>query len=441
MAYPIENQEIGGWANYPRIAAELAQPSTEAQLRDYLQRPGQLIARGNGKSYGDAALAPRVLSTLQLRGVLDFDAETGEIECAAGTLLEDILPRIVPAGWFLWVTPGIKSISVGGAIACDVHGKNHPAQGCFSRHLLSLRLMQADGSVLECSPERHPALFWQTCGGMGWTGVILSARFRLRKIHATRMLQRTLRAGDWQQLFGFFEQNKTTEYAAAWVDGLAKGRAFGRGAAFLAEHDPEPMARLRYMPPKTLAVPFFAPADLLNRFSIGAFNAWQYHKNRDGARAVDFDDYFYPLDRLGHWNRLYGRRGFVQYQFCLPQARAFDGIEKVLACIQRHGQAPFLTVLKRHGPRPPEAVHSFPIEGYSLALDFPRNRGIFELVRQLDDLVWDAGGKIYLAKDACSRPGMGRVPAEGFGADKFCSLLRERTASVSAGSAGSPSSP
>ena len=427
MTYLVENQALAGWANYPVVQAEVATPPDREAVRDYILKQDRLIARGNGKSYGDASLAPHVLSMLALRQITHFDPATGIIDCEAGVLLSDILQVAVPKGWFFYVTPGIKSITIGGAIASDVHGKNHPNHGCFSNYLISFELMTASGAVIRCSKESNADLFWQSCGGMGWTGVILSARFQLRPIHSTQMRQNTVWASNWEQLFAALSGHPDYEYAAAWVDGLATGPQFGRGAAFFANHAAgQGSAPLVFQEKKSRNVPFYAPSGLLNPWSIRLHNALYLRKKPPGEQTVDLDTYFYPLDGVRNWNRLYGRRGFVQYQFCLPEETAFDGIARALQTIQKSPDAPFLTVLKRHGARPPEAKYSFPIQGYSLALDFPRTRTVFALVRALDELVWNAGGKIYLTKDACSAGKMGRVETGDFAEGKWWSFLRDR---------------
>ncbi len=420
----LETRTVANWGNYPSTTAEVATPGNAAEARDYLLSRDQLLARGNGRCYGDAALGPHLLSTLQLNRLLDFDRENGEVNCEAGLLLADLLRIIVPAGWFLQVTPGIKSITVGGAIASDVHGKNHPAKGCWSNWLLSFELLLADGQVVTCSRTENPALFWQTCGGMGWTGVVLTARFRLLRISSTQLQQTTRRAGNFTQLFRYMA-DASTPYAAAWVDVADRQ---GRGVAFFAEHatGPSDHRPLVFLEKKPRTVPFFAPSWLLQPLSMRAYNELYFWKNGAGERLVDLDAYFYPLDSLGHWNRLYGRRGFIQYQFCLPEAVSFHGLEQVLAIVRRRPDTPFLTVLKRHGERPAEAVHSFPMRGYSLALDFPRTRTVFGLVRQLDDLVTELGGRIYLAKDACSGARLSGISPGTFGSPKFHSLMKER---------------
>lgn len=414
------DKHLAGWANYPTLRAEIATPADRDELAAYLRVHDRFIARGNGKSYGDAALAPRVVSTLGLRRVREFNPDEGIVDCETGVLLSDLLPLIVPAGWFFHVSPGIKTITVGGAVASDVHGKNHPAKGCFSNWLLSFELMNAAGEVLTCSREQNADLFWQTCGGMGWTGVILSARFRLMRITSARMWQRTERASNLAALFETFEKNAHLPYAVGWID----CQAGGRGVAFFGDHaEGEPPALL---PEKKRNVPFFAPNGLLNPMTIRLYNRFFFVRNRPGERFANLDEFFFPLDSLANWNRLYGRRGFVQYQFCLPEKVAVEGIGAALAVIRADGNAPFLTVLKRHGERPPEAVHSFPIRGWSLAMDFPRTRTILDLTQKLDALVRQYGGKIYLTKDACSAPDLGGVNPAAFGEQKFWSLLKGR---------------
>ncbi|MBL7782434.1 MAG: FAD-binding oxidoreductase [Saprospiraceae bacterium] len=429
MTYPVEHQQLASWAKYPVITADVATPATTEEARDYVMRQERLIARGNGKSYGDAALAPHVLSTLALRRIRHFDATSGVIDCEAGVLLSDILREVVPQGWFFHVTPGIKHITVGGAIASDVHGKNHPTHGCFSNYLISFELMTSEGQVVRCSKEENAELFWQTCGGMGWTGLIISARFQLRRITSTQMQQHTVWSANWDELFAGLSGNQQYEYAAAWVDGLAAGANFGRGAVFFANHAEKKGAEpLVFHEKKPGNVPFTPPVGLINRWSTFIHNKMYLRKKPPGDYPTDLDTYFYPLDGIRNWNRMYGPRGFVQYQFCMPEYTAFDGIARVFQAIQRSPDAPFLTVLKRHGERPSEAKYSFPIKGYSLALDFPRTRSVFSLVRMLDEIVWAADGKIYLTKDACSAPKMSRVPLEDFKERKWWSDLRERLA-------------
>jgi len=426
MKLEISRQIIKNWANYPQIEALVANPVNRSQVAELCRQWPQFIARGNGKCYGDAALAPHICSTLALNKILNFDVQNGIIECEAGVLLSDLLPIIVPAGWFFHVTPGIKAITVGGAIASDVHGKNHPEKLCFSQWLLSFELMQSDGNIVQCSREENAELFYDTCGGMGWTGVILAARFQLMPIKSVSMEQKTKRFNNFEALFEAIEMPHDWPYAAAWIDMASGGRRYGRGAVFFAKHVETAAETLKYPKSKTISVPFYAPTWLLNRFSMQLYNARYFSKNTDRHFETDIDSYFYPLDRILHWNRLYGKKGFIQYQFCVPQALAYDGLKAVLDFLKTAPDTPFLTVLKKHGPRPAEFRHSFPVEGYSLAMDFPKTKHIFQTVSALDAILAPLGAKIYLTKDACSAPAMAQVDPRKFGADKFFSLLKSR---------------
>jgi decaprenylphospho-beta-D-ribofuranose 2-oxidase len=420
----VERKTIADWGNYPRVESTVFTPENRAECLECVLGQPRVTPRGNGRSYGDAALGPVTISTLALNRVLSFNAETGILSCEAGVLLSDLIPRIAPAGWFFHVTPGTQYVTVGGAIACDVHGKNHPDKGCFSNWLISFELLLENGIVKTCSKTENADLFWQTCGGMGWTGLILAATFQLMRLPASNMWQTTICCKNTDDFFCAFESNRHLPYAAAWIDAANKGKGFGRGAAYFADFCPSaPSVGV------TLSRPGPKPSAPILPFQpslIRLYNRFLYAKTRNKTQAVNLYAFFYPLDRIPHWNRLYGRRGFIQYQCCLPEKNSAEGVALILEAVRRSAETPFLTVLKRHGERPAEAIHSFPIRGYSLALDFPLRPGVFELVGHLDEIVWALEGKIYLAKDACSGARMGRVAAGVFGNGKFSSLLRER---------------
>jgi FAD/FMN-containing dehydrogenase len=263
---------------------------------------------------------------------------------------------------------------------------------------------------------------------MGWTGVILTARFQLMRFPGAKVHQTTVRADTLENLLQTFDAHYARhEYAAAWIDCLASGKNLGRGAIYFGRHLAEKATPpTTFQAPTALNIPGFAPSWLLNRHSIQCYNQWVWYRSQSGEKTMGLHAYFYPLDQLKNWNRLYGRRGFLQYQFCIPEARAAEALQKAIALIQRGPDRPFLSVLKRHGDRPPEALHSFPIRGWSLALDFPRTTTIFGLIQQLDDLIWEYGGKVYLAKDAASHGRMGRVDPKVFGNAQFDSHLKQR---------------
>ena len=414
---------INGWGNANHLTAKVFQPEDAGDLIENIGQMLPVLPRGNGRSYGDAALSANMVDMRSLCQILEFDAETGVIHCESGILLADLLPVIVPKGWFFALTPGTKLVTLGGAIAADVHGKNHPDAGCFSQHLIAFQLLQSNGEVVTCSKSENAALFWDTCGGMGWTGIVLSAQFQLRRISSALMEQHTCHAPNLRELLDIMEHNLPMTYTAAWM----KIDRQGSGIVFIAEHA-EGNAPLAYSSPKPGKVPFFAPNWLMNKWT-SRLQKWTYQiTHPEGQAKVSLDQYFYPLDQLQYWKRLYGRRGFLQYQFLAPAAEAQTLISDVLEAIHFSGIKPFLGVLKRHGARPEMAVHSFPEEGFSLALDFANTPAVRELFQHLDELVWSRGGKIYLAKDAVSDARLSHINPGKFGDSRFVSLQKQRIA-------------
>lgn len=393
---------ICGWGRYPGVDATVYRPRTRMSARDVMSaHPGiPMIARGLGRSYGDSALGGHIIGTDSLNCLLDFDATEGVVRCAAGASLADLLDVFVPRGWFLPVTPGTKFVSVGGAIASDVHGKNHHRSGCFSEYVERIELLLADGEVVTCSRSEHSELFRATCGGMGLTGLILEATIRLEPCRSAFIEQTTLTAGDLAEALSLFDEHQASSYSVAWVDCLARGGAMGRSLVMLGEHSETGGGSPR--PDKwNLSVPVDMPGALLNRFSAKAFNAIYYHsaRGRRRKRRIHYESFFYPLDSIHDWNRLYGKSGFIQYQFVIPRSAGLKSFSAVLGKIvdSRHGS--FLAVLKALGAENANLL-SFPMEGYTLAVDFKLEKGLLELLNELDAMVVDHGGRLYLAKDA-----------------------------------------
>ena len=401
--------KLGGWGRHPRVEGELTALREGDDAGRLLRAATSLIARGNGRAYGDAALNPRgMLSMLPMDRLLAFDPASGLLTCEAGATLADILAVFVPRGWFPAVTPGTKFVTVGGAIAADVHGKNHHRDGGFGAQVHALDLALADGRVIGCGPGREPELFAATVGGMGLTGVILRATIRLRPIETAWIRQETRRAANLDEALALFERCGDWSYSVAWIDALARGSRLGRSVLMLGEHAaPEEMpaalraAPLISAPRKTARIPVDFPNCALNRYSVAAFNEAYFRLAAPGTRLVGLEDFFYPLDALLEWNRIYGRRGFVQYQCVLPRAAvAAGGLHRLLSAIAGSGRASFLAVLKLLGSQG-EGLLSFPFDGYTLALDFPATAPVFALFGELDAIVADHGGRLYLAKDAC----------------------------------------
>ncbi|HVJ53361.1 MAG TPA: FAD-binding oxidoreductase [Aliidongia sp.] len=373
-----------------------------------LDRYPSLIPRGNGRAYGDAALnTDCVLETLRSDRILAFDTRTGTIQCEAGLLLADLLAFSIPRGFFPPVTPGTKFVTIGGMVAADVHGKNHGAAGSFSRHVESLEMMLADGRAVSCSPQQEAELFWATCGGMGLTGLILTASFRLIRVETGMIRQRAIKTGKLDETMALMESESTATYSVAWVDALSD-TAHGRAVVYLGEHakrDEVRDAGLTPPPPVRLSVPCDLPSFLLNHRTARLFATAYYNRASDGSTLIPYDRYFYPLDALGAWNRCYGAAGFLQYQCVVPRAAGRMAIGALLDRIKAAGEAAFLAVLKLFGAADPGYL-SFPMEGYTLALDFPAKPGIPALLAALDEIVAGAGGRLYLAKDARSGPEM-----------------------------------
>ncbi len=400
--------KLAGWGNWPVADVRLGQLRYSDEAPARLAEAPSLIARGNGRAYGDAALNPEL--TLSMRGlarVRAFDRRDGRITVEAGALLSDLLPVLIRAGWFVPVTPGTKFVTIGGMAAADVHGKNHHGAGSFAHHVDALELLTADGRTLTCSPQENAELFAATLGGMGLTGVILSVTFRLVPIETAWMRQETLACSDLDSVMAAFDESGDWTYSVAWIDCLASGGDLGRSLLYRAEHArPDELPPARRAEPlalprrRELTVPFYLPGMALNGMTVRAFNAWYYRRNaaRVGTGLVDLDSYFYPLDAIGEWNRIYGRGGFAQHQSVLPLDQSRSALGAMLERIARAGSGSFLTVLKRLGPG--RSGLSFPMEGYTLALDFPVNARNHALLDELDTIVEDHGGRIYLAKDA-----------------------------------------
>lgn len=409
-------QSIAGWGKYPVEECEVYRPEALFDLQEIVARAPErdLIARGLGRSYGDAALnrASGVILSHQFDRMLGFDPESGVLHCQSAVSLADIIELFVPRGFFFPVTPGTKFISIGGAIASDVHGKNHHANGSMGEFVIDLHLLTASGEILTCSREQNSDLFWATIGGMGLTGVILDARIRLRRVETAYMNVQNERAANLDiALERFFETDDEFAYAVAWIDCLAKGRSLGRSVLMRANH-----ARIDDLPPALRAaprnfkeglkptVPFTFPGFVLNPYSVKLFNVLFNAIHPNAEKVVGCDNYFYILDRVQHWNRIYGRRGVVQYQIALPPESSRAALIQILEKLTESNRGSFLAVLKTFGPAS-QGLLSFPMKGFTLALDLPfTGQDLIAELQQIDEIVLEAGGRIYLAKDACMSP-------------------------------------
>lgn len=399
---------VSGWGQYPRLQAHLRKPQSREALCALAQNGGPTIARGNGRAYGDSAINSRCTIDMRaLNRMLQFCPDSGQLVAEAGVLLGDIIAAFLPRGWFPYVTPGTKFVTLGGAVAADVHGKNHHKEGGFGVYVDWLDLVDHSGQILRCSRSENPQLFQHTLGGMGLTGVIYRVALRLRPVSSGWIVQKRQVARDIGQAIALFEQAQDATYSVAWIDCLQRGAAMGRSLVMLGEHatpaDLPPKARATpFAPPKRrqLHMPITPPSWVLNRATVRAFNALYYWQGARGPghSLVDWDSYFYPLDAILGWNKIYGRRGFAQFQCVIPLAQAEAGLRALLAAISAAGAGSFLAVLKRLGAQ--DSPLSFPMAGYTLALDFPVTAKTLALMQQLDAITYHYGGRIYLAKDS-----------------------------------------
>jgi len=406
---------LTGWGRTAPTRATVVRPtSVAAAVAAVSSAEGRgSLARGLGRSYGDAAqnAGGQVLDLTLLDRVLELDDVEGTVTAEAGLSLDALLRYLLPRGWFVPVTPGTRYVTLGGAMAVDVHGKNHHRDGSIAGHVTSFDLLLADGSVRRVSPQDDPDLFWATAGGMGLTGVLLSLTLRLVPVTSAWMLVDTVRAPDLDALLaGLVEGDQLSRYSVAWIDCLAGGRHQGRGVITRGDHAPadavpgrgDPLA---YGPNPRLTVPPHVPGGLLNPLSVRAFNEAWYRKapRHRVAEPQRLSTFFHPLDGVQHWNRAYGPRGFLQYQLVVPTDRE-DALRAALELLRRSGAPSFLAVLKRFGPADPGPL-SFPRPGWTLALDISASAGdLADLLDRLDRLVVDAGGAVYLAKDSRLRP-------------------------------------
>ncbi|MBX5002184.1 FAD-binding oxidoreductase [Rhizobium lentis] len=398
-----------GWGRYPRHESQAIDCWLPEALAGTVTSRTGLIGRGNGRSYGDAAIGEH--STLMCRGLSRmrrFDPSSATLTVEAGVMLSDILRSFVPRGYFPPVVPGTKFVTVGGMIASDVHGKNHHRDGGFGDHVIEFKLVVASGEVLTCSRTHNPELFFATVGGMGMTGVVEEATFRLRPIESGWIAQKTIVAENLGEALKALQQTEDATYSVAWIDTLSQGASLGRSLIFVGEH--ATLDQLAGMPRAdrfaakdagVVSLPFDLPQWLLNKTSVAAFNELYF---RAGARKaaktslVHWDKYFFPLDGILEWNRLYGRRGFLQHQCVVPAEDALPVLSGILDRFARSGKGSFLAVLKKLGGG--NGLLSFPSPGYTLALDLPVTQEVFGLLDEIDELVVRAGGRLYLAKDA-----------------------------------------
>ncbi|GJL55723.1 MAG: FAD-linked oxidase [Nitrospirales bacterium] len=396
------------WGSYPKAYPQHVHPIRwRHEALPQTERTTSVLPYGNGRSYGDSCQnnGATLLTTHSLRRFISFDHDTGVLRCEGGVLLADILDNFVPQGWFLPVTPGTKHVSIGGAIANDVHGKNHHKAGTFGCHVRTVELLRSTGERITCSPHHHSELFRATIGGLGLTGLIVWADIQLKPITSPLIDKERIRFSGLDEFFDLSNQSNTSfEYTVGWIDCLANQQHTGRGVFIRGNHCADNAQSLTHIPRRTtLTVPFHLPSAVLHSGVIKIFNRVYYHlQPRQLTQArIPYEKFFYPLDTILHWNRLYGTRGFLQYQCVIPSRYEREGIRDLLSVIQQSQQGSFLAVIKTFGAIQSPGLLSFPKPGTTLALDFPFfGEQTLTLLTKLDSLVRETGGAVYPAKDA-----------------------------------------
>ena len=400
----FESSEFLSWGRYPRLPADVRNLFWKEDFPPTAAASEKMLAVGMGRSYGDVCLLQNgtLLRTPQLDRLISFNSETGLLRCEAGITLAQILDFAVPRGWFLPVSPGTKYVTVGGAIANDIHGKNHHVAGTFGLHVPCFELVRSDGTQAVCSSTENTDWYMATIGGMGLTGMISWAELQLRPI-VSRRIQQTATQFVGLDEFVALSNASASEYSVAWIDCVSQGRNFARGIFLQGEHEELP-GPLTPLAKQKLTFPMEAPSFVLSRATVGAFNSLYFHKQMGKERKglIDYEPFFYPLDRILHWNRMYGKQGLLQFQCVLPWETNSMGMVQLLKAITASGLGSFLAVIKVFGDVASPGMMSFPMPGITLALDFPIRREIsFDLMDRLAAITADCGGRMYPAKDAC----------------------------------------
>ena len=438
-----KKEKLSGWGNYPVAESFVLKPGFDTDFKKALQKD-HIIPRGLGRSYGDQAINDsHVILCTKFNHFLALDEIAGIIECQAGVSLEEIINVVAPRGWFPMICPGTKFVTVGGAIANDIHGKAHHSDGSFVNCVISFTILLADGRIVTASRTENADLFWANFGGLGLLGVILTAKMKLRKIETTWFRQKSVKIRNLDHMLeALDEYDHAYNYSVAWIDALAKGKKLGSGVLALGNaatredlHGSPASQPLKLHKISKLSVPFFLPSFALNNITVRILNRAIAFVWNSPKELVHYEKFFFPLDMINNWNRGYGRRGFIQYQFVIPEEDGRKNLTEILQMIATSGCTPLLNVFKKMGEG--QGMLSFPFKGYTLAIDFPVTKKLFQFTPKLDEKVLQAGGRLYLGKDALLDKEMFRqmypkynewiaVKAKYDPNNKFCSVISRR---------------
>ncbi len=386
-----------GWGRFNKVNSEIFALNQKKKINEILKKDKNFIPYGSGRSYGDSCLSENIIMTKFLGKEINIDSESGEIECSSSVTFEEILKKIIPLGWFVPVSPGTKSVTVGGAIASDVHGKNHHKDGSFSDHLISFVIMISSGEEIECTKEKNKDLFLATCGGMGLTGIILKAKFKLIKINSSYINQETIKTKNLKQTIETFSKYKKFKYVVAWIDTNCKTQDIGRALIYLGSHSNN--NKLEIKRKIKLNIGKIIPSFFSNNFFLKLYSNFYYLISRSENKTIYFDDFFYPLDKVSDWNYFYGKRGFIQIQLLVPKINAYESLFKIISFMKQNSQISFLSTLKEMGPGN-ENFLSFPSSGFTLTMDLKVNDKLLDLYPEFERILKACNAKIYLTKDS-----------------------------------------
>ena len=418
-------KKLSGWGNNKFTNSKVYFPNNITEIKSFIK--GKTIARGLGKSYGDSSIQPNsTIITTKLNKVLHLDLKKGILLAESGISVLEIIEKIIPHGWFLPITPGSKFISLGGMIAADVHGKNHHKRGSFRNYIMELTIIDENKKLIKCSKKKNSDLFNYTIGGMGLTGIIYSCKFKLIKINSHLIEQKIIKSINLKKTIQNIKKNNNYEYNVAWIDTSANNKSIGRSILFCGNHLKKEKKEIKkiFFKKKSLRVFNIFPNWILNSFTIKLLNTFLYNFTPESKKELNINDYFYKLDKIKNSNILYGKKGFISYQFAIPYKNSEKGIMEILKILQTNKVFSFVSVIKSLGRN--DGFLSFGIKGFTLVFDFPIYKNIYEVLDKVDDIVIRYKGKIYLTKDSRIKSNKFKKMKSGFKNKKFLEIRKSK---------------
>ena len=418
-------KKLSGWGNNRFTKSKVYLPKNIIEIKNYIK--GKTIARGHGRSYGDSSIQPNsTIITTKLNKILHFDSKKGFLSAESGISVLEIIEKIIPFGWFLPITPGSKFISLGGMVAADVHGKNHHRKGSFRNHIQELKVIDENKKLIECSRKKNSTLFNYTIGGMGLTGIIYSCKFKLIKINSHLIEQKIIKSVNLKKTIQNIKKSNNYEYNVAWIDTSAPTKKIGRSILFCGNHIKKQKKEIKTINFKNKSFKIFNifPDWILNSFTIKLMNTFLYNFTFESQKQLNINDYFYQLDKIKNFNILYGKKGFISYQFAIPYKDSEKGIMKILKILKANRVFSFVSVIKNLGRD--DGFLSFGIKGFTLVFDFPISKNIYNVLDKIDDIVIEFNGRIYLAKDSRVKFDRFKKMKSGFRNKNFLDIRKKK---------------